>query len=162
MAFQRLLERHYDFIYRLAWRFTGHKQDAEDIAQDVCIKLADKIKLYRGDAAFTSWLYPIILNSCRDFIKRQGNRRRVEHAFEELQSLQSGDAKDDAQKTAWLYRVLAELGSDLQETALLILAEEKSHAEAASILGCAESTISWRMHELRKHLKQRSGDTHDE
>ena len=50
--------------------------------------------------------------------------------------------------------MLDEVGGVLKETAVLVLAEGLSHAEAAAMLGIKESTVSWRMHELRKHLKQ--------
>ncbi len=56
-AFGRLVERHYDFIYRVAWRWAGNRADAEDIAQDVCVRLGRAIRSYRGGGAFTTWLY---------------------------------------------------------------------------------------------------------
>ena len=49
--------------------------------------------------------------------------------------------------------MLAHVGADLRETAILVLAEGQSHAEAAEILDIKESTVSWRMHELKKKLK---------
>jgi len=54
-----LLDRHYDRIYRLAWRWTGSRTASEDIAQDVAVKLARAIRAFRGDAAFTTWLHRI-------------------------------------------------------------------------------------------------------
>ena len=77
-------------------------------------------------------------------------RNPLPHLDQEL-----AEAFEDNRKVAWLYRVIAELEETLRETALLVLAEALSHAEAAKILGCAESTVSWRMHEVRKLLKQR-------
>ena len=60
----------------------------------------------------------------------------------------------------WLNDALQNLEPSLRETVLLILGEDLSHAEAARILGCAESTVSWRLHVARKQLKARtdSGD----
>ncbi|TIT56210.1 MAG: RNA polymerase sigma factor, partial [Mesorhizobium sp.] len=56
-AFGKLLERHYDFVYRAAYRWCGRKADAEDIAQEVCVRLGKAIRDYRGGGAFTTWLY---------------------------------------------------------------------------------------------------------
>ena len=61
----------------------------------------------------------------------------------------------------WLYRTLDRLSDDLRETTILVLAEELSHAEAGAILGIKESTVSWRMHEVRKKLKALADIDHD-
>jgi RNA polymerase sigma-70 factor (ECF subfamily) len=53
----------------------------------------------------------------------------------------------------WLHTALQSLEPALRETMLLILGEDLSHAEAAKILGCAESTVSWRVHRAKKQLK---------
>ena len=55
-AFAALLERHYDRIHGLAWQLTGSRADADDIAQDVCCALVEKIGSFRGEAKFTTWL----------------------------------------------------------------------------------------------------------
>jgi RNA polymerase sigma-70 factor (ECF subfamily) len=54
-AFGALLSRHYDLIFRLGFRFLGNRTEAEDLAQDVCVSLAAKLRGYRGEAQFTTW-----------------------------------------------------------------------------------------------------------
>ena len=80
-AFGLLLERHYDLVYRVARRFAGNAADAEDIAQDVCVGLAGKLKSFRGEARFTTWLYRVALNACRDHMRRQGRVRQLQQGF---------------------------------------------------------------------------------
>ena len=55
-AFETLLRAHYDRIHGLAWQLTGSRADADDIAQDVCCTLVEKIGSFRGEAKFTTWL----------------------------------------------------------------------------------------------------------
>ena len=69
-AFGQLVERHYDFVYRVAYRWCGRKADAEDVAQDVCVRLGSAIHAYRGAGAFTTWLYALTLNAARDMARR--------------------------------------------------------------------------------------------
>src|SRR5919106_1494134 len=88
-AFALLLERHYDRIHGLAWQLTGSRADAEDIAQDVCCALVEKIGTYRGEARFTTWLYGITFNACRDFRRR----RRSAATFTERLALLMGLAE---------------------------------------------------------------------
>lgn len=153
-AFERLLSEHYTMMYRVAYRFTGLKEDAEDIAQEICMQMVHKLASFRGDSSFSTWLYRIVVNHCRDFIRKTQSRRGLSQTYLELEKQQVADHQDSNRKTAWLYRKLRELEDGLLETALLVLAEDLSHAEAAQVLGCAESTVSWRMHEIRKLLKQ--------
>jgi RNA polymerase sigma-70 factor (ECF subfamily) len=58
-AFRQVLERHYDRLYRIAYRFFGSAVEAEDVAQDICMALAARIRTFRGDSRFSTWLYAV-------------------------------------------------------------------------------------------------------
>lgn len=153
-AFRALLERHYDGIFRLAFRFTGSRPDAEDIAQDICILLADRLGAFRGESKFTTWLYRIVANACRDRARRQATGRRATADFAAVEDLQRAADVERNEQMAWVREMLCRFPEEIQETAVLVLGEQLSHGDVAAILGVKESTISWRMHELRKGLKQ--------
>jgi len=70
-AFHTLVERHRPMVYRVAYQFAGNHHDADDIAQDVFIKVYQSIARFRQDAQFTSWLYRIAMNACIDHRRRQ-------------------------------------------------------------------------------------------
>jgi RNA polymerase sigma-70 factor (ECF subfamily) len=69
-AFHALVERHRAMVYRLAFQFAGNHHDAEDIAQDVFIKVYRSLDRFRYDAQLTSWLYRIVMNACIDHKRR--------------------------------------------------------------------------------------------
>ena len=73
-AFGELVARHYDFIFRTACKWCGKASDAEDVAQDVCVKLASILKSFDGRSAFTSWLYRVTLNAVRDMQRARARR----------------------------------------------------------------------------------------
>ncbi len=152
-AFEALIARHYDRIHALAWKFTGGPPDSEDLAQDVCIALGRKIRSFRGDARFTTWLYQVVLNSARDGMRRNKTRAAATATFAEVDELRRGADADRASQADWLRARILDLKSDLRETAVLVLDEGLSHAEAAEIMDVAESTISWRLMEIRKALR---------
>lgn len=152
-AFQRLLERHYGTAYRFALRYTRNVDDAEDIAQEVCLGLARKLKSFRGKSRFTTWLYRVVVNACRDHARKQKSSQALQANYAVYREQDEADQRHDADRHGWLSDAVALLEPKLRETALLVLAEDLSHADAASALGCAESTVSWRMHEIRKKLK---------
>jgi RNA polymerase sigma-70 factor (ECF subfamily) len=156
-AFAALLERHYDRIHGLAWQLTGTRADADDIAQDVCCALVEKIGGFRGEAKFSTWLCGIVVNACRDF----GRRRRSFGGFTEKLAVLAGLARGpdgrDMHDALWLKSAIARLKPAYREAAVLVAGQQLTHAEAAEILGVAEATVSWRMHEVRRLLAEQRG-----
>jgi len=161
-AFRRLLERHYDMIYRLALRFTGSGADAEDIAQDVCLALGRKIQAFRGDALFSTWLYRVVINACHDFVRRRTASTALVEKYVAYRELDDADHTDTKERLDWLQEAYLRLPADLRETVLLVVAEDMTHAEAGAVLDCAPGTIAWRMSAARKQLKTDLERDHDE
>src|SRR5262245_18600077 len=152
-SFSQLLDLRDGAIYRFAWKWCGHRANAEDIAQQSCIKLANSLGQFRFQSAFTSWLYQLVINCARDW---QRSQQRHEH--DELRDdapLPAPSRAEDHIYLAQLLERLNELGEGMKESALLVHAEGLSHAEAGAILGVSESTISWRIHTIRKHMNKR-------
>jgi len=69
-AFQALVERHRSMVYRVAYQFAGNHFDAEDIAQEVFIKVYRSLDKFRQDAQLSSWMYRIVMNACIDHRRR--------------------------------------------------------------------------------------------
>ncbi len=154
-AFSMLLERHYELIFRLAYRMLGNQQDAEDIAQDICVALPKKLVSFKGNAKFTTWLYQITLNTCRDFMRRRVSNQKAYVDYTQVNQIRNDTQVQKKQDALEAYRLIGTLHDDLRETALLIVAEGLNHAEAAQILGIKESTVSWRMMKVKEKLSAR-------
>ncbi|KQZ81949.1 RNA polymerase subunit sigma-70 [Mesorhizobium sp. Root157] len=152
-AFGALVERHYDFIHRIAWRWCGNRDDADDIAQEVCIRLGRSIRDYRGMGAFTTWLYAMTLNAARD-LSRKATRETAKvnaygtHALIGSQSVDEADGYADA-----LWQAVRRLPGKQRDAVLLVYGEELSHAAASEVMAISEATVSWHIHEAKKRLK---------
>jgi len=152
-AFGDLLDLYYDTIFRFAWKWCRHRVNAEDIAQLACIKLASSLAQYRFQAAFASWLYRLVISCAQDW---QRSQRRHDHDdFGDTEPFTDGSQSEDQIYLLQLFAELEDLGEGMKETALLVHAEGMSHAEAGAILGVSESTISWRIHTIRRHMVKR-------
>ena len=162
-AFAQLLEWVYDIIFRFAFKWAGNRVDAEDITQTACIKLAKVIGQFRFESAFTSWLYRLVINCANDWQRKErrhpnSDPSNVQDNVQDSHANQySSEGSEDstAEASTELARVIAHvdaMGKDYKETLLLVCAEGQSHAEAAHILGVKESTVSWRLHDIRKRL----------
>jgi RNA polymerase sigma factor (sigma-70 family) len=152
-AFAVLLEDHYDLIYRTAWKWCGNRADAEDIAQDVCVKLGSALASFDGRSAFSSWVYRITLNAVRD-MQRAGRRRgKYADAYAEVTPDDQPPEQEEAATSGQLWAAVRALPEKQRDAVLLVYAEELSHAAAAEIMGIREATVSWHVHEARKTLR---------
>lgn len=154
VSFSALCERHYDRIYRLGWRWCGSRSGAEDIAQDVCIKLARTIATYRGEASFTTWLHRMTYTTALDHIR--SNQRMIAVEPSEIITLIDGDNTQAAPETTSgdaLWIAVRSLPGQQRDALLLVYGEDMSHAEAARIMECSEKTVSWHIHAAKKRLK---------
>lgn len=157
-AFGELLERHYDRIHGLAWQLTGSRADADDIAQDVCCTLVERIGSFRGEARFTTWLCGIVFNACRDHHRRRRSFSGFAQRLSVLAGLTRGPDGRDLHDTMWMKSAIAGLPAAYRDTMVLVAGQQLTHAEAATILGVAEATVSWRLHEARRMLAGRRED----
>ena len=152
-AFATLLGRHYDLIYRLAWRMLSNRQDAEDLTQDICVALPKKLKSFHGRSKLTTWLYQVTMNAARDHLRRRSTIARIHSEYMDTDALQKAGDRARQKEMEWAYEAINTLPEDLRETAMLVVAEGLNHAEAAAILEIKEATVSWRMMKVREHLK---------
>ncbi|MGO9486584.1 MAG: RNA polymerase sigma factor [Rhodomicrobium sp.] len=156
-SFAALVEAYYVRIYRLAWRFCGSQTLAEDIAQDVCVKLATAIRDYRGEAAFSTWVWRITYTTAIDRMRDGANTHSVEPcvlaALADASPGNRAPSPEDHAMSAELWLAVRRLPPQQRDAVLLVYGEDMSHAEAAAVLGCQEKTVSWHLHEAKKRLK---------
>ncbi len=151
-AFSSLLHRHYDRVFRLAFRLTGLRAEAEDLCQDVCAALPAKLSAYRGEARFTTWLYRVVVNAAHDRRRRRASDAKAAEGWGEVEVARRAEAEETAAALDWLTAAMRALPEDLRDTVALVL-DEVTHAEAAVVLGVSEGTVSWRVSEAKKRLR---------
>ena len=154
-AFRLLVERHYMMMYKVAYKWCGVREDAEDIAQNASIKLARGLESYRHDAPFTTWLYRLVINTAKDYFRSRNRDYAREKPMEAApQGATDGIDPENHAIAAEMLQMVADLPEKLKEAVVLVFCEGLSHSDAAEILDCKEATISWRIHEARKILNE--------
>ncbi|MDU8929305.1 RNA polymerase sigma factor [Alisedimentitalea sp. MJ-SS2] len=151
-AFSLLLERHYDTLFRLAFRLTGARDQAEDLTQDICAALPAKLASFRGTARFTTWLWRVVVNANHDRRRRQATRSRHADGWGDWEKNRRAANDEQAEAVDWLTQAMRALPDDLRDTLALVL-DDATHAQAADILNISEGTVSWRISEAKKHLR---------
>jgi len=153
-SFELLFARYYDMIHAFAYRVCLVETDADDIAQETFIRAARGISSYRGAASFKNWLYRIAHNALMDWGRQTARQQDKQAQFSaELESRAQSRTPDYSD----VHSALNQLSPDLREAVALVYFEEMNHREAAEALGCAETTVSWRIFRAKRALKKLLG-----
>jgi RNA polymerase sigma-70 factor (ECF subfamily) len=154
-AFENLISRHYMTVYRAAYRWCGVKEDAEDITQEVFIKVARKLKTFAGKSSFKTWLYRITVNTAKDLGRKRSTRRAYVKAWiAENHETAANPGEDTDPSTSELYNAISSLPQRQKAAALLVWAEGFTHREASQVLECSESTVSAHIFQAKEKLKK--------
>lgn len=153
-AFEELVRRHRERIYRVALRVCRHPADAEDVTQDAIVRAWRALGGFRGDASFTTWLYRIVTNLALNRVTR-----RREHAAERVpEPPGAGAALDPARRAEDRERLdaaLAALGTlTAEQRACYVLREVEglSYEELAEVLDISVASVKGRLYRARQDL----------
>jgi RNA polymerase sigma-70 factor (ECF subfamily) len=162
-AFESLVRRYQRMIYALTYRMSGSAADAEDLTQDVFIRAHQELAGFRAEAKFSSWLYRIAVNQCLNWRKRVARREQVHNDW---QAENATPATPPGAVAQLVTEALQQLPPKQRAAVVLTTYDGLNHAEAARVLGCSETTVSWRVFAARAKLKRllknmKSGGAHD-
>jgi RNA polymerase sigma-70 factor (ECF subfamily) len=161
-AFQALVERHRSMVYRVAYQFAGNHHDAEDIAQEVFLKVYRSLDRFRQDAQLSSWMYRIVMNACIDHKRRHSPAGAAPFGEEaEQKMLNTPEETPGPEDRAYA----GELGAALEEAIASlpngqrIVFVMRHHqglklCEIAEALGLAEGTVKRQLHAAVHRLRQ--------
>jgi len=157
-AFAALFEAHKDRVYSIALRFSGDPATAMDIAQETFLKLLSKIKDFRGEASFDSWVYRLVVNSCLD--QKRRTRRWIPVVEDFLGALRaSGETVLQrllrAEMQQSVQQVVAALPPEQRIVVILRYTEGLSYDDIGAILGCPPGTVASRLNRAHKLLERR-------
>jgi RNA polymerase sigma-70 factor (ECF subfamily) len=154
-AFEELIRQHQRMVHALTYRMTGSLADAEDLAQETFIRAYEQIGSFRGTAKFSTWLYRIAVNTCLNW--RQSETRRHEiyaQAAEEFSAQREGGETSPWDEAGEVQAALLKLPAKQRAAIVLTIYDGLNHAEAAQVLGCSETTVSWRVFAAKRKLKR--------
>jgi RNA polymerase sigma factor (sigma-70 family) len=166
VAFEALLRDTKAGLYRFVRRYVGDADETYDLVQEAYAAAWLAIRRYDPDRSFEAWLRTIAINKCRDWSRRR-NIRRLFMGGADLQSSEAlavadeeartEDFYDAAEQAQRLHVAIAALPPKLKEPLLLTAIEERTHAEAAEILGLSVKAVEMRVARARQKLAQQLG-----
>lgn len=159
-AWEELVGRYGGRIYNIAFQFVGEVAEAEDLTQEVFLKLYNNLHLYRGDVPLVGWALRLSRNLCIDHYRRNRQARRCTFVSEEI--LNAMPAADDPlavaqrrEQVRLVYRSLEEMSEGLAVVILLRDLQGWSYEELAAFLELPLGTVKSRLSRGREELARR-------
>jgi RNA polymerase sigma-70 factor (ECF subfamily) len=162
-AFGELMTRHERRIYGLCFRILGNREDAEDATQEAFIGALRRAGAFRGEAAFSTWLYRIAVNAATDQARRRGRARTTPLEAEETGqgAAAVGDPGAVVATTLTVQAAMRAVPEDFRVALILCDLYGFGHAQAAEILGIPVGTVKSRVFRGRLALGERLAERDD-
>jgi RNA polymerase sigma-70 factor (ECF subfamily) len=166
-SFDQLVKRWERPIFALAYRTLGREEEARDITQETFLRAFRALSGFKGDAKFSSWLYRIALNLCRDWMRKE--RRAPLVAVPEGVELEDLAAKGGPTETVEDLAARAELGREVARAMAFLPSEQRqaiilkeyhglTFQEIADLMGCPLSTVKTRVYQGLSTLRNQLGE----
>lgn len=152
-AYGELIAMHQKRLHSVAFRLTGSASDAADVAQEAFLRAWRQLDAYRGDGPFGAWLCRIAVNLALHDRARAQRREAVHQEWMEA-AVHAPGSEPDSDRLERIRNALQRLEPEARAAVVLTVYEGLNHAEAARILGCAETTVSWRVWRARNRLRR--------
>jgi RNA polymerase sigma-70 factor, ECF subfamily len=170
VSFEKLMEKHYKRVMNLAYRFVGDKQIAEDLTQDVFIKVYKNAHLYKPNARFQTWLYRIVKNTCLNELRRQkrstasldetfevkGNPHKRELA--DLDSLNPSETINQKERVETVKEAITSLPENQRMAVTLRRYEQLSYEDIAQTMQCSVKAVKSLLSRAKVNLKEKLKD----
>jgi len=159
-AFRAIVEANQGFVYAVAFRFVNDSQEAEDITQEVFVRLWKNLKSYRHEVKLSTWLYKIVTNRCLDFLKsRHGRQRKNKVDISTTHFVQDSSTPEKEFQQQELSRIIHAAAEELtpKQKAVFILRdlEGLSQEEVSETLSMSTGNVKSNLFYARKKMTEK-------
>lgn len=148
--FTRLVEKHKTVVYTVCYMFSDSREEAEDLFQDVLVRLWKGYDSFRGESDVKTWIYRVSLNTCMNKLKRKKKTKRIPLS-NDVDYL--GEISDRTLQVRRLYDRINRLG--LVDRALILLwLEGLSYEEIGAVIGISVKNVSFQLYRIKEELKK--------
>jgi RNA polymerase sigma-70 factor (ECF subfamily) len=164
-SLSELICRYERKTYNLAYRLMGNHADASDAAQEALVRVCMRLQNFRGDSAFSTWLFRVVTNTCLDELRRRGRLRHasLDDALPAEEGLVPRQAPDEGESPveyaerhevqAAVQRAISRLPDEYRLVVIMRDLQGLSYHEIAAMLGTTLGTIKSRLHRARQALR---------
>ncbi len=161
MNFESIYLKHSSLVYNVALQYVQNKEDAEEITQDVFVKVYDKHKNFKGDSALKTWIYRITVNTALDYIKAKNRKKRAAFKNSDDTALEfigdfdhPGVLLENKENMAQLFMAINELPENQRTVLILLKVDDLSQKEVAEILEKSPKAVESIFQRAKTNLKK--------
>ena len=152
--FSEWLSQYRALLFKVVRIYAFETEDQNDLFQEISLQVWRSIPRFRGDAAVSTWLYRIALNTAIKWVKKE-KKHRKEHDNIDQVSLVLQESSNENEQIAWLYEQIARMHAADRSLCLLLL-DGLSYRDMVEILGISESNVAVKIHRMKKELIEKS------
>lgn len=159
-AYRLLVERHKNYVYTLILRMIGQRETAEDLAQDVFLRMYRSISAFRGESKFTTWLYRLTVNRVTDY-RRSQSRRPVFALMDKLKNWLSDRTEEPEylavkhEEQQLMQKLLSELPDKYRIILYLFHYKQLTYQEIAQVVELPIKTVETRLYRGKALLREK-------
>lgn len=156
--FDELVRRHIGKVRSMIYPMVLNDADADDLTQEVFLRVVNNISGFRKRALFSTWLHRVVMNTTHSFLRKKSRSSIANYADTPEQPDNSSPPASSlvaAEIDSQIRNALASLSPSLRSAITLIAIQGMSVKETAKVEGCLAATIYWRVHEARRILRNK-------
>jgi RNA polymerase sigma-70 factor (ECF subfamily) len=165
IAFKEFVETRQSLVYNTVLGFLQNAEDAEDVTQDVFIKIFESIGQFKGESALSTWVYRVAVTSALEFIRRKKRKKRFgflspilgddnELTLDLPDFNHPGVALDNREKANMLFNAIKQLPENQQIAFVLNKVEGLSYQEVSAVMKTSLSAVESLLHRAKTNLKE--------
>jgi len=153
--FEHWLREHKALLFKVVRAYASTPMDQEDLFQEIAIQAWHSVPAFRMDAAVTTWLYRIALNTAFNWVRKERKHNEVKESLDGVEHILQENKIAMDERLVWLYEEISRL-DEVDRSITLLLMEGFSYKEMADIIGITESNVGVKINRIKKHLIAKS------
>jgi len=154
-GFLQLIEENKRIIFKICNSYCYHKDDREDLAQEIIYQLWKSGGSFNADHKFSTWMYRIALNTAISFYRKEKRSGQLVPFGEHLTDIEDETGSNHTEEKINLLQQFINELKELDRALMILYLEEKSYSEIADILGITETNVATKISRTKEKLKQK-------